>query len=200
MKIERNAYLQQLIQKENNGMIKVITGIRRCGKSYLLFDIFKAYLMKNGVKEDHIIEIALDGIESEELRDPKVCYQYVRGAVKDGDTYYLILDEIQFMPRFEEVLNSLLRIKNLDVYVTGSNSRFLSSDIVTEFRGRGDELRVYPLSFSEFYSVYDGDFEEAWNEYMTYGGLPQIAGFQTERQKAEYLKNIFTNVYLKDVI
>ena len=118
----------------------------------------------------------------------------------ENKEHYLILDEIQFKPRFEEVLNSLLRIKNLDVYVTGSNSRFLSSDIVTEFRGRGDELRVYPLSFSEFYSVYEGDFEDAWNEYMTYGGLPQIAGFQTERQKAEYLENIFTNVYLKDVI
>ena len=181
-------------------MIKVITGIRRCGKSYLLFNIFKAYLIKNGVKEDHIIEIALDGIENEELRDPKVCYQYIKGAVKDDNTYYLILDEIQFMPRFEEVLNSLLRIKNIDIYVTGSNSRFLSSDIVTEFRGRGDELRVYPLSFSEFYSVYEGDFEDVWNEYITYGGLPQITEFQTERQKSEYLKNIFTNVYLRDVI
>ncbi|HIS07102.1 MAG TPA: AAA family ATPase, partial [Candidatus Choladocola avistercoris] len=190
MEIERNAYLQQLIQKKNNGMIKVITGIRRCGKSYLLFNIFKAYLMKSGVKEDHIIEIPLDGIENEELRDPKTCHQYVKGVIKDSDTYYLILDEIQFMPRFEEVLNSLLRIKNLDIYVTGSNSRLLSSDIVTEFRGRGDELRVYPLSFSEFYSVYDGDFEDAWDEYMTYGGLPQIVSFRTERQKAEYLKNI----------
>lgn len=200
MEIERDTYLQQLIQKKNNGMIKVITGIRRCGKSYLLFNIFTSYLLENGVKKDHIIEIALDGIENEELRDPKVCYSYIKGLVKDDGTYYLILDEIQFMPRFEEVLNSLLRIKNIDVYVTGSNSRFLSSDIVTEFRGRGDELRVYPLSFSEFYSVCDDDFEDAWNEYMTYGGLPQIVGFQTERQKAEYLKNIFTNVYLKDVI
>lgn len=200
MEIERNIYLQQLIQKKNNGMIKVITGIRRCGKSFLLFNIFREYLLKNGVKEDHIIEIALDGIENEEFREPKVCYQYIRNAVRDNNTYYLILDEIQFMPRFEEVLNSLLRMKNMDIYVTGSNSRFLSSDIVTEFRGRGDELRVYPLSFSEFYSVYDGDFDDAWSDYITYGGLPQIAGFHTERQKAEYLKNIFTNVYLKDVI
>lgn len=200
MEIERNAYLQQLIRKKNNGMVKVITGIRRCGKSYLLFNIFKKYLINNGIKEDHIIEIALDGIENEELRDPKACFRYIKGMVKDDSTYYLILDEIQFMPRFEEVLNSLLRIKNIDVYVTGSNSRFLSSDIVTEFRGRGDELRVYPLSFSEFYSAYKGDFEDAWNEYITYGGLPQITGFQTERQKAEYLKNIFANVYLRDVI
>ncbi len=195
MEIERNIYLEQLILRKNNGMVKVITGIRRCGKSFLLFNIFKKYLMEHGVNEDHIIEIALDGIENEELRDPKMCYQYVKTAVKDKENYYLLLDEIQFMPRFEEVLNSLLRINNLDIYVTGSNSRFLSSDIVTEFRGRGDEIRVYPLSFAEFYSVYRGEYEDAWNDYMIYGGLPQVAGFQTERQKAEYLKNIFTNVY-----
>ena len=181
-------------------MIKVITGIRRCGKSFLLFHIFKRYLMENGVNEDHIIEIALDGIEDEELRNPKICYQYVKTAVKDKENYYLLLDEIQLMPRFEEVLNGLLRMSNIDIYVTGSNSRFLSSDIITEFRGRGDEIRVYPLSFAEFYSVYDGEYEDAWNDYMIYGGLPQVAGFQTERQKAEYLKNIFTNVYLKDVV
>ncbi|RKJ04505.1 ATP-binding protein [bacterium D16-54] len=200
MEIARNDYLQQLILRKSNGMIKIITGIRRCGKSFLLFNIFKKYLMESGVSEDHIIEIALDGIENEELRNPKTCYQFVKTAVKDKERYYLLLDEIQFMPRFEEVLNSLLRVGNLDVYVTGSNSRFLSSDIVTEFRGRGDEIRVYPLSFAEFYSAYDGDYEDAWNEYMIYGGLPQVAGFQTERQKAEYLKNIFTNVYLKDVV
>lgn len=200
MIIERDAYLQQLILRKKNGMIKVITGIRRCGKSFLLFHIFKNYLIENGVKENHIIEISLDGIENEELRNPKTCYQYIKNAVKDKETYYLLLDEIQFMPRFEEVLNSLLRIEHIDIYVTGSNSRFLSSDIVTEFRGRGDEIRVYPLSFAEFYSVYNGEYEDAWNDYMIYGGLPQITGFQTERQKAEYLKNIFTNVYLKDVV
>ncbi len=200
MEIERNTYLQQLILRKDNGMIKVITGIRRCGKSFLLFNIFKKYLINNGVDEDHIIEIALDGIENEELRNPKTCYQYIKAAMKDNEHYYLLLDEIQLMPRFEEVLNSLLRISNIDIYVTGSNSRFLSSDIVTEFRGRGDEIRIYPLSFSEFYSVYNGEYEDAWNDYMIYGGLPQIAGFQTERQKIEYLKNIFTNVYLKDVV
>ena len=200
MEIERNAYLRQLILRKNNGMIKVITGIRRCGKSFLLFNIFKKHLMENGVSEDHIIEIALDGIENEELRNPKTCYRYVKTALKDKESYYLLLDEIQFMPRFEEVLNSLLRISNLDIYVTGNNSRFLSSDIATEFRGRGDEIRVYPLSFAEFYSVYHGEYEDAWNDYMIYGGLPQVAGFQTERQKAEYLKNIFINVYLKDVV
>ena len=200
MEIERNIYLEQLILRKNNGMIKVITGIRRCGKSFLLFNIFKKYLKGNGVNEDHIIEIALDSIENEELRNPKMCYQYVKTAVRDKENYYLLLDEIQFMPRFEEVLNGLLRMDNIDIYVTGSNSRFLSSDIITEFRGRGDEIRVYPLSFAEFYSVFHGEYDDAWNDYMIYGGLPQVAGFQTERQKAEYLKNIFTNVYLKDVV
>ena len=200
MEIKRDAYLQQLIERKDNGMIKVITGIRRCGKSFLLFTIFKRYLLENGVDADHIIEIALDGIENEELRDPKVCFKYIKDAMKDNGKYYLLLDEVQFMPRFEEVLNSLLRMSNIDVYVTGSNSKFLSSDIVTEFRGRGDEIRIYPLSFAEFYSVYDGDYDDAWDDYMIYGGLPQVVGFQNERQKSDYLKNIFANVYLKDVI
>ncbi len=200
MEIKRDAYLHQLIERKDNGMIKVITGIRRCGKSFLLFTIFKRYLLEAGVDAEHIIEIALDGIESEDLRDPKVCYQYIKDTLKDDQKYYLLLDEVQFMPRFEEVLNSLLRMRNLDVYVTGSNSKFLSSDIVTEFRGRGDEVRIYPLSFAEFYSAFDGDYDDAWNEYMIYGGLPQAAVFQSERQKGEYLKNIFANVYLKDVV
>jgi len=200
MKIKRNEYLEQLKIRRNNGMIKVITGIRRCGKSFLLFVLFKNYLLENGVDNDHIIEIALDGIESEELRNPKKCYQYIKDSIKDNQPYYLLLDEVQFMPRFEEVLNSLLRINNIDVYVTGSNSKFLSSDIVTEFRGRGDEIRIYPLSFAEFYNAYTGDYDDAWEEYMTYGGLPQVALFSTERQKSEYLKNIFANVYIKDVV
>lgn len=200
MEIKRDAYLHQLIERKDNGMIKVITGIRRCGKSFLLFTIFKRYLLENGVDAEHIIEIALDGIENEELRDPNTCFTFIKNAIKDHEKYYLLLDEVQFMPRFEEVLNSLLRVSNIDVYITGSNSRFLSSDIVTEFRGRGDEIRIYPLSFAEFYSVYDGDFDDAWDDYMTYGGLPQVVGFQSERQKADYLRNIFTNVYLKDVI
>lgn len=200
MEIERNAYLQRLIERKNNGMIKVITGIRRCGKSFLLFTIFKRYLLENNIATDHIIEVALDGIDNEELREPKKCFQYIKNAIKDNGKYYLLLDEVQFMPRFEEVLNSLLRMSNIDIYVTGSNSKFLSSDIVTEFRGRGDEIRIYPLSFAEFYSVYDGDYDDAWNDYMTYGGLPQIASLHSEQQKADYLKNIFANVYLKDVI
>lgn len=200
MEVQRNGYLEQLILKKNNGMIKIITGIRRCGKSYLLFTLFKRHLLESGVDAEHIIEIALDGIENEELRDPKACYVYIKNMMKDEGQYYLLLDEVQFMPRFEEVLNSLLRVNNIDVYVTGSNSKFLSSDIVTEFRGRGDEIRVYPLSFAEFYSAYEGEYDEAWEEYMIYGGLPQVVCFQTERQKAEYLKNIFANVYLKDVV
>ncbi|MBD5476417.1 MAG: ATP-binding protein [Lachnospiraceae bacterium] len=200
MEIRRDVYLEQLKIRKGNGMIKIVTGIRRCGKSFLLFVLYKKYLLENGVDNEHIIEIALDGIENEELRDPKMCYQYIKDTMKDDRKYYLLLDEVQFMPRFEEVLNSLLRISNIDVYVTGSNSKFLSSDIVTEFRGRGDEIRIYPLSFAEFYDAYDGDYDDAWNEYMIYGGLPQVAQFSIERQKAEYLKNIFTNVYIKDVV
>ena len=189
MEIKRDSYLEQLKIRKDNGMIKIITGIRRCGKSFLLFVLFKKYLLGSGIDNDHIIEIALDGIENEELRDPKKCYQHIKERVEDDRKYYLLLDEVQFMPRFEEVLNSLLRISNIDVYVTGSNSKFLSSDIVTEFRGRGDEIRIY-----------DGDYDDAWEEYMIYGGLPQVAQFTVERQKAEYLKNIFTNVYIKDVV
>lgn len=200
MEIERDVYLEQLKIRKDNGMVKIITGIRRCGKSFLLFVLFKKYLLKSGIDNEHIIEIALDGIENEELRDPKKCYQYIKDTMKHQGKYYLLLDEVQFMPRFEEVLNSLLRIGNIDVYVTGSNSKFLSSDIVTEFRGRGDEVRIYPLSFAEFYAAFDGDYDEAWNEYMIYGGLPQVAQLSTERQKAEYLKNIFANVYIKDVV
>ena len=200
MEIKRDAYLEQLKIRKDNGMIKIITGIRRCGKSFLLFVLYKKYLLENGVDKEHIIEIALDGIENEDLREPKKCYQYIKDAMKDEQKYYLFLDEVQFMPRFEEVLNSLIRISNIDVYVTGSNSKFLSSDIVTEFRGRGDEIRVYPLSFAEFYDVYDGDYDDAWNEYMIYGGLPQVVQFSAVRQKTEYLKNIFANVYIKDVV
>ncbi len=200
MRIKRDLYLNQLIEKQNNGMVKVVTGIRRCGKSYLLFNLFKEYLMNKGVSPDHIIEIVLDAIENEQLREPHACYSYIKSRIANQGLYYVLIDEVQMMPGFEEVLNSLLHISNVDVYVTGSNSRFLSSDIVTEFRGRGDEVRVYPLSFSEFFSVYEGEYEEAWEEYMTYGGLPVIPGLRTEKQKADYLKNIFQNVYLKDIV
>lgn len=200
MEIKRETYLEQLKIRRDNGMIKIITGIRRCGKSYLLFKLFKNYLLENGVDRKHIIEIALDGIENEELRDPRACYEFIKSVMTDDGNYYLLLDEVQFMPRFEEMLNSMLRIENIDVYVTGSNSKFLSSDIVTEFRGRGDEVRIYPLSFAEFFSYYDGDYDDAWGEYLIYGGLPQVAQFSLERQKEEYLKSILSNVYLKDVV
>ena len=200
MEIKRDTYLDQLKIRKDNGMVKIITGIRRYGKSFLLFVLFKKYLSESGIDNDHIIEIALDGIEKDELRDSKKCYQYIKDAMKDDQKYYLLLDEVQFMPRFEEVLNSLLHIGNIDIYVTGSNSKFLSSDIVTEFRGRGDEIRIYPLSFAEFYAAFGGDYDDAWEEYMIYGGLTHVVQFSMERQKAEYLKNIFTNVYIKDVV
>ena len=199
MEIKRDAYLQQLIERKDNGMIKVITGIRRCGKSFLLFTIFKRYLLENGVDVDHIIEIALDGIENEELRDPKVCFKYIKDAMKDDGKYYLLLDEVQFMPRFEEVLNSLLRMSNIDVYVTGSNSKFLSSDIVTEFRGRGDEIHVWPLSFAEFMSVYESSKEEGWAEYLMFGGLPQLLTQVGDDKKAEFLRRLYRTVYLRDI-
>lgn len=200
MEVKRDAYLEQLKIRRHNGMIKIVTGIRRCGKSFLLFVLFKKYLLESGVRADHIIEITLDGIENAELRDPKICYQYIKERIEDDGQYYLLLDEVQFMPRFEEVLNSMLRINNIDVYVTGSNSKFLSSDVITEFRGRGDEIRIYPLSFAEFYAAANIDYDDAWNEYLIYGGLPQVMQFSTERQKTEYLKNIFANVYMKDVV
>lgn len=198
--IKRDAYLNKLIERQNNGMVKVITGIRRCGKSFLLFKLYKEYLLNNGVNADHIIEIALDGIDVDELRNPKVCYSYIKEKIIDNDMYYILLDEVQFMDRFEEVLNSLLRIENVDVYVTGSNSRFLSKDIITEFRGRGDEIRIYPLTFAEFFSAYGGEYDDAWDEYLNYGGLPALIDMNNTKQKMDYLKGIFDNVYLKDVI
>ena len=200
MIIKRDLYLNRLIERQNNGMIKVVTGIHRCGKSFLLFKLYKEYLLNSGVKNDHIIEIALDGIDVDELRNPKICYAYIESKITDGDKYYVLLDEVQFMDRFEEVLNSLLRIDNVDVYVTGSNSKFLSKDIVTEFRGRGDEIHIYPLTFAEFYSAFGGEFDDAWDEYINYGGLPALLEMKNANQKMSYLKNIFDNVYLKDVI
>lgn len=200
MVINRDNYLNKLIERKHNGMVKVITGIRRCGKSFLLFKLYKEYLLSSGVDKNHIIEIALDGIDVDELRDPKQCYKYIKNQILDEGEYYVLLDEIQFMKRFEEVLNSLLRIDNIDLYVTGSNSKFLSKDIVTEFRGRGDEIHIYPLTFSEFYAAFGGEYEEAWDEYLNYGGLPALLAMNNSRQKMDYLKSIFDNVYMKDVI
>lgn len=200
MEIKRDSYLEQLELRENNGMIKVITGVRRCGKSFLLFNLFKKHLLNRGVDDSHIISVALDGIENEELRDPHKLYNYINSLLIDDEQYYILLDEIQFVPRFPEVLNSLLRKENVDVYVTGSNSRFLSSDILTEFRGRGDEVRVYPLSFKEYCSVYNGTEEDAWNEYLTFGGLPRILSMKTDEQKSKYLQDLFNETYIKDLV
>ncbi|SDB02909.1 ATP-binding protein [Eubacterium oxidoreducens] len=200
MIVKRDIYLNRIIERQNNGMVKVITGIRRCGKSFLLFRLYKEYLITSGINSDHIIEIALDGIESEDLRDPKTCYNYIKERIVDNKKYYVLLDEVQFLERFEEVLNSLLRIENVDVYVTGSNSKFLSKDIITEFRGRGDEVHIYPLTFAEFYSAFGEEYDDAWDEYLNYGGLPALLDMNNSKQKMDYLKNIFDNVYMKDVI
>lgn len=200
MQIQRNFYLQQLIDGRRNGLIKIITGIRRCGKSYLLFTLFYQYLKANGIAEDHIIKIALDDIESADLREPLALYRYIKGQMKDAGLYYILLDEVQLVARFEEVLNSLLRIDNADVYVTGSNSRFLSSDIITEFRGRGDEIHLYPLSLSEYCDGTGRRPIDAWKDYYTYGGLPHVLSLETEKKKIDYLANLFESVYLIDIL
>lgn len=200
MQIQRDFYLQQLIDGKQNGLIKIITGIRRCGKSYLLFTLFYQYLKNSGVTEDHIIKIALDDIESADLRDPLSLYKYIKAKMVDDDLYYILLDEVQLVARFEEVLNSLLRMDNADVYVTGSNSKFLSSDIITEFRGRGDEIRLYPLSLSEYCEGTGQKPYEAWKDYYTYGGLPHVLTLETEKKKLDYLSNLFESVYLLDIL
>lgn len=200
MEIKREFYLNKLISKKHNGLIKIVTGIRRCGKSYLLDPIFKNYLLTEGIKEDHIIKLELDSIENEKYRDPHQLYKYIMNKVVDNDMYYILLDEVQKVRDFESVLNSFLRKKNLDVYVTGSNSKFLSSDIITEFRGRGDEIKVYPFSFSEFCSHSQKDKKEAWKEYITYGGLPLVLLQDNKESKVDYLKIQKNNVYINDVI
>ena len=200
MEIKRDIYLDRLIRREKNGLIKVVTGVRRCGKSYLLFNLFHNYLLEKGVQENHIIEIALDDRSNKELRDPDNMLKYVKKRIIDKETYYIILDEVQLLAEFEDVLNSLMHIRNADVYVTGSNSKFLSSDLVTEFRGRGDEIRIYPLSFREYCSVYVGSADEAWDDYFTYGGLPLILSRETPEEKAEYLMSLFQKVYLSDIV
>ena len=198
--IERNLYLNKIINRRENGLIKIITGIRRCGKSYLLDPLFKNYLLADGVKEDHIIKLELDRVENEKYRDSKALNEYIRSLIKDKDMYYVILDEIQLVKGFEFVLNGLLYEKNIDVYVTGSNSKFLSSDIVTELRGRGDQIKVNPLSFAEFSSAFDGDKYEAWNEYVTYGGMPLILSKKNDEEKSQYLKELFEQTYIKDIV
>ena len=198
--IERDVYLNKLISKKENGLIKIITGIRRCGKSYLLNELFINHLKESGVKEDHIIKLALDREENKKYHDSKLLNEYIHYNIKDNNMYYVILDEIQLVEGFEFVLNGLLYGKNIDVYVTGSNSKFLSSDIITEFRGRGDQVHVFPLSFAEFVSAYNGDKYEAWNEYITFGGLPLILSKKNDEEKSQYLKEEFDKTYIKDII
>lgn len=200
MEIKRDFYLNKLIAKQHNGLIKVVTGMRRCGKSYLLFKLFKDYLIENNVAADHIIEVAFDSFENIKYCDPEVLYPFIKEQIADKEQYYIILDEIQLLGQFESVLNGLMRIPNVDVYVTGSNAKFLSKDIITEFRGRGDEMHMNPLSFSEFMSVYYGNKYDGWHEYILYGGLPSVVQLQNFEQKIEYLKNIFEETYINDII
>ena len=199
MEIRRDIYLNKLISKKHNGLIKVITGIRRCGKSYLLFNLFKEYLVNEGVNENHIIEIAFDSFENKKYRDPEVLFPYLMEKIADNEMYYVLLDEVQMLDDFESVLNSLGRKKNVDVYVTGSNAKFLSKDIITEFRGRGDEVHMYPLTYSEFMSVYDGDKQEGWRDYVLFGGIPLVLGFETADQKSDFLKSLFEETYISDI-
>lgn len=200
MEIRRDYYLKELIDRIDNGLIKIITGIRRCGKSYLLNVIFKNYLIEQGIGEDHIIQLSLDENKNKKYLNPDILDEYIRSLIKDENKYYILLDEVQEVKEFESVLIGFMHISNLEIYVTGSNSKFLSSDIVTEFRGRGDEIRVYPLSFSEFYSVYNGSEEKALNEYYTFGGLPLTVLSKTDNTKINYLRTQKDNVYINDIV
>ena len=200
MEIKRDIYLQKLINRMHNGMIKVITGIRRVGKSYLLFTLFRNYLKSQGVAADHIIAIELDTLENERYRNPYTLLEYVKSQMIDDGEYYIFLDEVQLLPSFESVLNSFLYMQNVDVYVTGSNSKFLSKDVITEFRGRGDEVHVYPVSFREYMEVFDGDKYEGWSSYVTFGGLPLTVTMATDEQRMAYLTGLFEETYIKDII
>lgn len=200
MEFKRDKYLQDLINRMHNGMIKVVTGIRRCGKSYLLFKLFKNYLLDQGIPADHIITVELDLRRNRQYREPDAILDYIDSLITDDGQYYILLDEVQMLADFEEVLNSLLHIDNADLYVTGSNSKFLSKDVITEFRGRGDEIHIFPLTFKEFMEGYDGDIYHGWAEYVIYGGLPLTVTMKTEEQKVNYLTNLFKETYLKDIV
>jgi len=197
--IERKKYLDELVSLRHNGMIKIITGMRRCGKSYLLFELFTSYLEGSGVAPDHIIKVDLEDYKNRAMRDPDHLYAYVERRMDDEGMYYILLDEVQMLDRFEEVLNGFLKMRNADVYATGSNARFLSKDIITEFRGRGFEVKMYPLSFGEYMSVYPGTVQAGFNEYMLYGGLPQILSYGSEEQKVRFLKTLFEETYIRDI-
>lgn len=200
MEFKRQKYMDALVERMHNGMIKVVTGIRRSGKSYLLFNLFVRYLMQQGTAMDHILTMQLDRWDMRRYRDPDMLFSWIHERMTDEGDYYILLDEVQFLDHFEEVLNSLLYESHVDVYVTGSNSKFLSNDILTAFRGRGDEIHVYPLTFSEFMEQYDGDMYHGWADYATYGGLPQVASMKTEQQKITYLQSLFKETYLKDIL
>lgn len=198
--MDRNMYLDKLIRRKGNGMIKVITGIRRCDKTYLLFELFYQYLLDSGVDKEHIVKIALDDRKNKKYRDPDVLCEYVHNEIKDEQMYYILLDEVQMVEEFEDVLNSFLHIKNADVYVTGSNAKFLSKDIITEFRGRGDQVHLYPLSFAEFVNGKGAESGQAWYEYTMYGGLPKILEMKNDEDKSNYLRDIFKETYIKDIL
>ena len=199
--IKRDHYLQKLIDRRTNGLIKIVTGIRRCGKSYLLDPMFRNYLLESGVPKDHIIKSELERISNKKYHtDPEAFDEYIHSLIKDNKQYYLILDEVQLVSDFESVLNGLLYDGNIDVYITGSNSKFLSSDVITEFRGRGDQIHLQPLSFSEFYNAVGGDKLECWNEYLTFGGMPLILSRKTDSEKMEYLKGLFNQTYFTDIV
>lgn len=198
--IKRDKYLNQLLKRQGNGLVKVVTGIRRCGKSYLVFNIFKEYLLKNGVSEDHIFEMSFDGFENIKYRDPEIFYPYVKSMINNDKPFYILLDEIQYLENFESVLNGLIRLKNVDIYVTGSNAKLLSKDIITEFRGRSDKIEMHPLSFSEFMSVYDGSKIDGLDEYMTYGGMPLVLDYETHKDKYNFLADLFKETYIQDII
>lgn len=201
MIFERKRYLDELIAGRENGLVKIVTGVRRCGKSFLLFNIWHNWLLEQGVDENHIIEIQLDDFRNRKLRNPDKLLDHIDSLIKeDGNMYYVILDEVQLLEDFVEVILSLTHMRHVDVYVSGSNSRFLSSDVVTEFRGRGDEIRIWPLTFDEYFNGIGGDIRKAWLDYYTYGGLPQVALLETEVKKREYLLGMYETTYLRDVI
>ena len=200
MRINRDVYLQKLIDRKHNGMVKVVTGVRRCGKSYLLFELFREHLQHEGVPEDHIIAVQLDDRKNKALRDPDACDAYVRSRIGGDGQYYILLDEVQLMDEFEDVLNGFSHIRNADVYATGSNSRFLSTDVITEFRGRGDEVRIHPLSFAEYHAAVDADWDDAWDSYLIYGGMPYAVQLATDTDRAAYLQRLFRETYLRDIV
>ncbi len=200
MEIKRDVYLNKLIRKKKNGLIKVVTGVRRCGKSYLLFHLFHNHLLEEGILKDHIIEIALDDHRNKELRNSDAMLRYIEEKIQDKGDYYIILDEVQYMDEFEDVLNSLMHIPNIDIYVTGSNSKFLSSGVITEFRGRGDEVHMYPLSFAEFMTVYKGDKYMGLSEYMLYGGIPLVVLRDGANDKSMALQSLFGEIYIQDIV